>query len=1016
MSGPEARLEVVTVVPSSTRAKRAFLPGTLDLSELRARLREALRPGMVLAEPIAARLAVARVAPDVVRGDAWLAPIERRGGLAWLRVLDAAYESVGALVDRTDALLIAARGDDAMAARARLLARLGRAAERVLGDAGLTDARRESERVADAVAHADADLVVESLGGAHLRALGIVEWAASDLAMWRVLDATLSRVGGRAAIELPVFDRPLDAAREGDPLDRLIEAVASALDDAPLTTPITSPLLMSGGPSESRARVRLTTDADAQGRAVAEVVRSALLDGAAPFEVVVAMASDDEDSGRAILRNMSEAGIECVDCRRARPRGSGLTALAILALEVAERGATRGHVARLLRSPYIDPQALLGEPDERDGRRTIRDLARALAETPTVTGESPADRLRATATAWAVGKKRNPAPLAQAAYRVGQSLTRVMRGETRADHARSARALWRDFGLDRPAAPSLALARQGVIDRLDLVDLAARARDRQAWAILSETLTSYERAVAQVGLGDAPASLETFLHELAWAHGRVPLAEPASTPEAVRMISFADLDDTPAALVVVANADAGSWPRGRPRSDLVPSALEDRLEEATDPALRPIARAGDAAVTARLVLGTSQARGLVFTYVARDDEGGARSPAPPLLPFLAHARQDTASATQAGAEPLSEREWLLATLAHRPDQARVRLPDAARRAMLERERERAFGAELPPDHPLRATLPTGEPFRAILTEETGGGTRALAASSLDTLGSCVFRGFVADVLRPRRPRDAHDVADAREAGQLTHLALEAAFGATRALWSARPRDAATIRRVALAAADRALAREQASSDLARVAVDQARSGVRAVLEWSLADEAWDFLAAEQAFGEDGAWEPLVLEQNGVRVSLRGRVDRVDVAHDGSAVRVIDYKGRQSGADSFTAALGATRFQVALYARAAQMALGLGAGSGVYLGIQRLRPGGLPKKQSERWSLAHELVGGVPRFEAHLLALVDQLRQGEVAVRPAEAASCEHCDFKGVCRKPRFAPAAPTEEPDHEDAR
>jgi hypothetical protein len=92
------------------------------------------------------------------------------------------------------------------------------------------------------------------------------------------------------------------------------------------------------------------------------------------------------------------------------------------------------------------------------------------------------------------------------------------------------------------------------------------------------------------------------------------------------------------------------------------------------------------------------------------------------------------------------------------------------------------------------------------------------------------------------------------------------------------------------------------------------------------------------------------------------------------------------------------------------------GAGLYLGVQRLRPGGAPKKQREQWAQAHELADGLPQFERRILGLVGDLRRGDIAVRPAEAASCDHCDFSGVCRKPRFAPAAPVDEDEVDEAR
>jgi len=1022
MSEDRAFFQGVLVVPEgAVESAVGTAERVLTLATLRAALREHFAPEMELADPTAVRLALAAVAPEVVRGDAWLGPIARRGGRAWLRIVDALDEAVGALADRADALEVVARGHDGVAGRARLLGWLMRAQTHALLDAGLVDPRREAERVADVLAHADPSDVALALSSVVVRARGIVDWSPADLALWRVLDASLSRVGGRAAIELPVFERPLDAERERDPLDALIEAVASALDDAPLATPITSSLgdlrPRSAAPVRGAARVevRQAIGAGAQGRAVADAVHAALRDGVSPTRIVVALVSDDEESACEILRALGDADIPVADVRRVRPRRSNLVATAELSLEVAQRGSRRGDVALLLRSAYVDPRALLGQADADAGRRVLRDLARALEETPTAHGDTPAERLAATVVASAVARKRGALALGQAMLLVGQSLARVAEGTTRAAHLRSARALWRDLGLGH-VAPSAALARPGSASRVDLVDLAARRRDEEAWRALLRTLSSYERSLARLGIGDLPATLEAFRHEVAWASSRTVLP-PSDSPLAVRVLRFVDLVGDDARVVVLADADRDAWPDGRARAELVAPELEGRLAEASDPALRPIVHSGAEQAIARLALATRAAERVVFTYRARDEDGGARSPAP-VISMLGEAATATLWPSGQGAtRPLSERDWLLGELARNPDASTALLPDAARRARLERRREESFGARIASDHPLAHTLPTGEPFASILSEETGGGSRPLAASALDGLASCVFKGFVSEVLRPKRNREAHDVADARETGHLAHAGLEEAFRATAPLWSARPRDAGEILRVGIAAADRVLAREQVASELARLAIDQVRAGVRAVLEWSLADLAWDFTLAEQSFGEGGVWDPVVLEHDGVRVSLRGRIDRIDLAHDSSSVRVIDYKTRERSAEAHTAAFGTTKFQLAIYARAAQAGLDRAGGEGLYVATQRLRPGATPKKHLARWVAAHEVVDGVPSFERRVASLVGELRRGELSVRPFAAASCSQCDFDGVCRKPRFAPSAPVDDRgDADDAR
>jgi hypothetical protein len=981
---------------------------------LRARLRESLAPELQLADPVAVRLALMSVAPGIVAEDPSLGPIARRGGRAWLRIVDALDAALGSVLGREGALEIVSRGSDAVAVRARLLVRLARAHCRALLAAGMLDPRVEGACVAERVASADALRVLEVVGAREVRARGIVEWTAEDLALWRVLDAGLSRVGGRASLELPVFDRPLDAERERDPLDTVIEAVAAALDDAPLTESLVSSLgdlRMQRGDAprpELAVEVRRADGSPAQGRAVADSVHAALAQGASPAEVVIALVSDDEASAFHILRALDELEIPVVDARASPVCRSNLLAFADDVLDVAAAGYARMDVARVLRSAYVDAGRLMGD-DGASAGQSLRALARCLEQTPTAEGGmASGDRLRATvATSTVLGEDARAA-LAPIALRLGAAFERVVAaGATRVDHARRVRELYRELGVGAAMrTPRGDEARED--DRVSRASTTARRRDTDAWARWTQIVEAYERAATRLGVANIEVSLETFRHEIAWAMSKHATPTPAA-PGAIRLLRVTDLPADDAALVVVADAHSDAWSHGPARAHLVPPSLEERLLRASDPAVRPLALAGEAQMLARLCLGTSRARRVVFTYRTHDDAGTALSPAP-IVAWLAHGVPVSAwRGITSLARPLTPREWTLSTLARGKDGASDSSPDLVRRATLERRREETFGVLVDDAHPLARTLPRGEHFAPVLVEETGGAGRPLSASAIDRLASCVFQGFVTEVLRPKRAADVHDIADAREEGNLTHVGLEAAFRATSALWRVRPRDRETILRVGMAAVERAVDGARSASGLGRAVVGRVRAGVRAVLEWSVADEEWDFAYAEKRFGDHEGWPALTLERPGTRVTIRGTIDRVDVAHDASGVRVIDYKTRASSAEKHTARLGATTFQIALYARVAKEALERAEASGLYLPTQRLRPEHVTKKQADRWAAAHETEGGIARFEATVLDRVTDVRSGRVEVRPFSETSCEHCDYDGVCRKPRFAVPAPLED-------
>jgi ATP-dependent helicase/nuclease subunit B len=355
--------------------------------------------------------------------------------------------------------------------------------------------------------------------------------------------------------------------------------------------------------------------------------------------------------------------------------------------------------------------------------------------------------------------------------------------------------------------------------------------------------------------------------------------------------------------------------------------------------------------------------------------------------------------------PITEREYDLALLARTPEDAASRKPHVARRAATEARREEVAGVPSPGATERASIFTMSEPFRAILGEETGGMDHPMSVTSLDRFGSCRFQGFAAEVLRARAPLERLDVVDAREEGTLLHAALAAAFRATRDHWSARPRDTGAIRAIAERAADEFLSQSTAASGLRRAALFAVRKDVLRVVEWSLADEEWDFAYAEAVFGRAEGWREAVLLDARTTLRLRGSIDRVDVAHGRAQLRVIDYKRSPDSARRFTDALGETSFQIAAYGRAASVALGFAASAGLYLPTRRLPLALRAKGAAAAWASSHEGVEGTPRFERRALDLIEKVRQGDVAPRPVEPAVCETCDYDGACRKPRFVIAA-----------
>ena len=149
------------------------------------------------------------------------------------------------------------------------------------------------------------------------------------------------------------------------------------------------------------------------------------------------------------------------------------------------------------------------------------------------------------------------------------------------------------------------------------------------------------------------------------------------------------------------------------------------------------------------------------------------------------------------------------------------------------------------------------------------------------------------------------------------------------------------------------------------------------MAWQKAREAegWTFAAAEES-----AWRDFALA-DGARVTLHGRLDRIDRRRDGTEA-VLDYKSRPLGALRKQAA-DVDDVQLAVYTllrgtavrEAAYVALDDGAVGAAPLDD----PVAMAEVQAER-----------------LVTAFDALHAG--APLPAHGVACTHCEMRGLCRK------------------
>jgi hypothetical protein len=214
----------------------------------------------------------------------------------------------------------------------------------------------------------------------------------------------------------------------------------------------------------------------------------------------------------------------------------------------------------------------------------------------------------------------------------------------------------------------------------------------------------------------------------------------------------------------------------------------------------------------------------------------------------------------------------------------------------------------------------------------------------------------------------------------------------------------------MAAAEAVLVR--GGSAAVRAAHARIQLEVAKVVDLAIDDNEWDFVLAEQSFGDgagvtQGGWPAFVVADGETRVSLRGRIDRIDVASDASAVRAIDYKRRVSLPPITD--LGSTAIQVPIYALVARSALGAAIAYGRYLSTVSPAQRSTPAFDARFADLVTAAADGSTEASRSVLELLRSLRAGEIAPRPSAAKWCAQCGLDGACRRPRFAVTASGEE-------
>ncbi len=983
---PRLSTRPLFVVPTERHVERFTVAGydALTLPSLEERLLVRLAPDLAVAsraeERTALRAALVRLKKRISSVDP-SAP-------AFVSVCESALDDLFARVVVLDPTLVVGP----FASRVRWLRALSDTVKAELALHGLCARRDAPLALAERVASLDPATVVEALGTNLIETRSLVDLGPRTLALLQSLDRKLSRLGGRASVSLPMFERPLDLERPRDPLETVATWAASWLDDAPRTEIVPARLgTLDGDPVPPEAAMEVShasaLDEDAHAHAIAACVSERLRRGARVDAVVVAYARRDEPMLLALARAFDEAGI--VAHGLPKPP-SALIAFVFEAL-AALTGSVRD-LGSLFGSPYVD----LGL-HPRDARRRLSRLSKKLSTAPRARAESPREALFASYARAVNGRvveeetailtrivdifgrfpERGTVPVLVAATLDYLAVLGVERRAIRAD-------------------PSVFSSDER--DPIESLERDAVARDARAFSDLVEALSAMEQAARL----DPEAVVERgrFVEELATLVGLAAPLPGAARSFAVRVGRLQDFAGEELDLLVVADATTRGLAGAPPRSPLVTS----ELLRALDPRGASSQAAEDAKVMAALGLAAARAREVVMTsYGAEGDE--AVDVAPQVAKLVeAGAPSEAWGAVSRLDKPLTRHDVRIRSLLLGADPP----SELAERVHVERTREHFFLDERRPASTAIGTLGAllGEDLKASLSEETGG-ERPLALTGLERFAECGFRGFAHVVLGARDPAEEAELPTAREEGTRLHGALAVALEAAKPHLRRRPRDASAVQEAGMAAARRYLVSHATESALESVLDLRVMHAVMAVLREAVEDETWDFEAAEASFGEasDPASLPaLVLGEN--ELSLRGRIDRVDVGRARASARVVDYK--RSSIRDIVKKVGTTALQVPLYAMAVQKPLAVLVVKGIYYSLRESelskRPG--PKDTGE---LAVDRA--LERGQAVDVALraVRRVRSADVSPRPWSDTQCRACGFSGGCRRPRFAMPAEEEE-------
>ena len=284
--------------------------------------------------------------------------------------------------------------------------------------------------------------------------------------------------------------------------------------------------------------------------------------------------------------------------------------------------------------------------------------------------------------------------------------------------------------------------------------------------------------------------------------------------------------------------------------------------------------------------------------------------------------------------------------------------------------------------------------------------RPFSPSSLETYAQCPHRFFLETVLRAKpveEPEETRRISPLAR-GSLVHRVLERFLGEPpeggALLHGGGEHD--RLMRILDEVCDESEAHGETGYPLIwRYDRSELREDMRRWLEAEREDPAFAAVPLgrfEASFGSDE--DPLEITADGVRLRVRGRIDRLNWDEQRSQFRVIDYKTGRAWEDHVDGALrGGRALQLPIYLLAGARITGIDPRRGSAEYHFATRRGGF-----ERRTFSGDDLGARSQDIDRLLAgFVNGVRTGDFHMSPAKREDdCRRCDFDGLCPTSRFS--------------